>query len=228
MTPAVPSPGIRIVVFDLGGVVVRICRSIQEAGRLIGLDIPDADITPDRRAERKAIHYQYERGRLTCDEFFVAIARTTGGKYTPDQFRAMHEVWITGEYPGVAALIDDLHARRIDTGILSNTNASHWAQMQHTPGPDGRPTAPKFPTPTKPRHKHASHLLGLAKPERAIYAEFARLTGYTPSDILFFDDLADNIRAAREAGWHAHQIDHEGDTAAQMRSVLGQSFGIDL
>ena len=221
-------PKIRIVVFDLGGVVVRICRSIQEAGRLVGIEIPDSDITSDKRAERKAIHFQYERGRLSCDQFFAAIAQTTGGKYTPEQFRAMHEAWIVGEYPGVAALIDDIHEAGLDTGVLSNTNASHWAQMQPVPSATGRITPPRFPTPAKPRHKHASHLLGLAKPEPAIYTEFARLTGYQGRDILFFDDLEENIRAAREAGWHARTIDHQGDPAAQMRLALRQDFGIGL
>ena len=213
------STDIRIVVFDLGGVVVRICRSIQEAGRLVGIDVPDGDITPEKRAERKAIHFEYERGRLTCDQFFTAISRTTGGKYTPAQFRAMHEAWILDEYPGVSLLIDDLHARDVDSGVLSNTNASHWAQMQPVIDAGGRSVAPKFPTPAKPRHKHASHLLGLAKPEPAIYAEFARRTGYRPGEILFFDDLEANIRAAREVGWQAVQVDHAGDTAAQMRRV---------
>lgn len=209
-----------LVVFDLGGVIVRICRSIKEAGQRCGIEVRDEDITPERRAERRAIHAQYERGHLTCDAFFDAIARTTGGRYSPDQFRAMHLAWIIDEYPGVSELIDDLHAASIPTGVLSNTNASHWAQMQPTPDASGRIAAPKFPTPSKPQHKHASHILGLAKPDAAIYHAFSRATGFAPSSIIFFDDLADNVNAARAAGWHSHLIDHTGDPAAQMRQHL--------
>ncbi len=218
---------VKIVVFDLGGVVVRICRSLKEAGERCGIAVRDEDITPERRAERRAIHAEYERGRIGCEEFFVAIARTTGGKYTPEQFRAMHMSWIIDEYAGVSELIDDLHGAGIQTGVLSNTNASHWGQMQGL-ATDGRVVVPKFPTTTKPMHRHASHLFGLAKPEVAIYQEFARRTGSAPGEIVFFDDLPENVAAARGAGWTSHVVDHMGDTAGQMREYLRAEHGIVL
>lgn len=217
---SIPMP-VQIVVFDLGGVVVQICRSLKEAGARVGIDVPDSDITPEQRLARKAVHALYERGHLVCDEFFVQIAKTSGGRYAPSQFKAMHEAWIIGEYPGVSSLIDDLHGAGLHTGVLSNTNAAHWAQMQPTVRADGSIAAPKFQTPGKPRHKFASHLMGFAKPDRAIYDAFAKATGYAPGSILFFDDLPDNVAAARSAGWKAHQIDHTGDPAAQMREHLG-------
>jgi FMN phosphatase YigB (HAD superfamily) len=92
--------------------------------------------------------------------------------------------------------------------------------MQPTPDHAGRVIAPKFPTPSKPKHIHASHLLGLAKPDAAIFHEFARRTGFAPASIIFFDDLADNVNAARAAGWQSHLIDHNADPAAQMRAHL--------
>jgi HAD superfamily hydrolase (TIGR01509 family) len=207
---------VKIVVFDLGGVVVRICRSLKEAGERCGIEVREEDITAERRAERRAIHAEYERGRMGCEEFFVAIAKTTGGKYTPEQFRTMHMSWIIEEYAGVAELIDDLHAAGIATGVLSNTNASHWGQMQGVAGV----SAAKFPATTKPQHRHASHLLGVAKPEVGIYREFEKRVGFMPREIVFFDDLPENIRAAHAAGWGGHVIDHMGDTAGQMRSWL--------
>jgi putative hydrolase of the HAD superfamily len=216
-----PKSNIPLVTFDLGGVIVRICRSIKEAGDRCGIQVRDEDITPERRAERRAVHYRYERGQIPCDEFFHAIAATTGGRYTPEQFRALHEAWIIDEYPGVSQLIDDLHAKGIATGVLSNTNHSHWAlQMQPRTDASGRQIPSRFPTTAKPIHRHASHILGLAKPEPAIYHEYARRTGFAPASIIFFDDLEENVLAARSAGWQAHHIDHTGDTAAQMRAHL--------
>lgn len=210
-----------LIVFDLGGVIVRICRSIKEAGDRCGIVVRDEDIAPQHRAARRAIHARYERGQIECDEFFALISRTTDGRYTPEQFRAMHEAWIIDEYPGVSELIDDLHARGIATGVLSNTNHIHWTlQMQARVGARGEPLPPKFPTTAKPMHRHASHLLGLAKPDPAIYHEFSRRTGFAAGSIVFFDDLLENVEAARGAGWRAHHIDHTGDTAAQMRGHL--------
>lgn len=214
---------IDIVVFDLGGVVVRICRSIAEAAARVNLPVDPILAQPEYIAQRRALHRDYERGLLTCDQFFDRIAATTRGMYTPAQFRALHEAWIIGEYAGVGDLIDDLHRANMPTGALSNTNAAHWAQMSHI---GNRPAI--FAAPARLRHRHASHLLGLAKPDAAIYHAFARETGFIPNRIVFFDDLAENIQAAQAAGWNAHQIDHTGDTAAQMRAILCTSHGIRL
>jgi putative hydrolase of the HAD superfamily len=219
-----------LVVFDLGGVVVRICRSIGEAGKLVGIDVPDDLLTPEARAARKALHRDYERGLLACETFFARAAETTGGRLTPEQFRAMHLAWITGEYEGVGPLIDELHAVGLDTGVLSNTNASHWSQMQEDDGPHG----PLFPSARKPRHRHASHLLGLAKPDAAIYRAFAdrvaaaRGAPLDPARIVFFDDLPENVEAARAQGWHAHRIDHTASPAQQMRRLLREAHGVPL
>lgn len=210
----------QLIVFDLGGVVVRICRSIKEAGARCAIEVRDEDIAPDRRAQRRAVHARYERGLIGCEEFLQELSQTTDGRYSPAQFRAIHEAWIIDEYPGVSRLIDDLHAAGVATGVLSNTNRIHWEQMQPTVLADGSVRAPKFPTPSKPVHKHASHLLGLAKPDAAIYAEFARRTGFAPESIVFFDDFSENVEAARAAGWTSHLIDHLGDPAGQLREVL--------
>lgn len=220
--PPIPIP-IDIVVFDLGGVVVRICRSIAEAAARVNLPVDPVLAQPEYIAQRRALHRDYERGLLTCDQFFERIAATTRGMYTPAQFRAIHEAWIIEEYAGVGDLIDDLHRADMPTGALSNTNAAHWAQMSST---DKRTAI--FGAPARLRHRHASHLLGLAKPDAAIYHAFAQHTGFAPNRIVFFDDLADNIQAAQAAGWNAHQIDHAGDTAQQMRTILCKVHGVSL
>lgn len=205
----------RIIVFDLGGVVVRICRSWQEATGVAGLPFHGDIMSPELLTHRKTLVKQYEVASISDEEFFEAVSRSMNGLYEPHHVQCVHDLWITGEYPGVATLIDDLHALGLDTGVLSNTNAWHWRQM--TSGPHGEA---KFPTPQKVRHLHASHLLGLVKPEEAIFRAFESRSGYAPSQIIYFDDLAENVAAAQAAGWDALQIDHAGDTAAQMRLHL--------
>ncbi len=212
-----------MVVFDLGGVVVRICRSWAEACAAAG--VPDRDpegtLMAPQATDRRLLVRAYETGSIDCEAFFAGIARTTRDLYTVDEFRRIHDAWILDEYPGVATLIDDLHAAGLATGVLSNTNHRHWLQL--TTGPHG---PAKFPTPQKVQHLHASHLLQLAKPDSAIYHTFARTVGLsdTPSALLFFDDLIDNVAAARSAGWQSMQINHAGEgdqsPAHQMRAEL--------
>jgi putative hydrolase of the HAD superfamily len=46
--------------------------------------------------------------------------------------------------------------------------------------------------------------LGRIKPDPRIYAEADALLGTTSDEVLFFDDRAENVAAARRHGWDAH------------------------
>jgi len=212
-TPLPSSPMPRIVCFDLGGVVVRICRSWQEACAAAGLPYHE-DIRDDQlRALRREKNTLLQLGKLTPESYFEEIAATTRGRYTPGQIERLHAAWILDEYPGIGPLIDRLNALDgLRTAILSNTDHYHWSiQMM---------TLPKFPTPRRISHPHASHLLGLRKPHAEIYRAFERAVPARPTEILFFDDTQENIDAARAAGWTAELIDHTGDTVRQMEQHL--------
>ncbi len=203
-----PQQPVRMVVFDLGGVVMRICRSWSEGCEAAGLDVRDG-------VDAAAIHWlaaarQYEIGEMDCNTFFVAVSEAMDGLYSAHEAQLVHDAWLLGEYAGVDAVIAELHAIGITTGVLSNTNHRHWEQMER-----------EHKTPWLCRHVHASHLLGVAKPNEAIFRAFERAVGIASDErdtILFFDDLAHNVEAARNAGWRAERIDHAGDPASQIRA----------
>jgi glucose-1-phosphatase len=231
-TQPVP-PGQPIVVFDLGGVMVRICRSWEEACAAAGEPYYPQVRDPAMLEARKAVVRQHEIGALPCESFFVELAATTFGLYSPEQVRRIHTAWLLGEYPGIGDVVDELHRAGIPTGVLSNTNHAHWVAMMprrwHTAAPQGatdpadRHPASGYPTLARILHPHASHLLGHTKPTVEIHRAFEHRVGVRPEQVLFFDDLADNVTGARVAGWKVHQIDHTADTAAQMRATLRQS-----
>ena len=56
------------------------------------------------------------------------------------------------------------------------------------------------------------------KPEPGIYDTAARWFGAAPADLLFIDDVADNVHAARAAGWQALQFIDAADCEAQLRA----------
>lgn len=209
-----------LVVFDLGGVIVRICRSWAEGCAAAGLPVRGDESmgTAEMKARRREVSDLYQTGAIRCEEFFERLAATTGGLYTADEVQKIHDAWLLGEYPGVRRLVQRLRIAGVATGILSNTNHAHWERMSE----------PDYPTLWLTDHPHASHLLRLAKPERAIYDEFARQAGARgwrdreASRIIFFDDLVENVDAARAAGWQSERIDHAGDTAAQMERHLSE------
>lgn len=219
--PVVPS----LIVFDLGGVLVRICRGWAEACAAAGLPVRAESDSLSASGARHEWAARHGRGEISSPDFFARVAESTGGLYTPDEVRRIHDAWLIDEYTGVHDLLADLRAAGLATGVLSNTNHAHWVRLT----PPGLGGTGEFSAAGMVDHPHASHLLGLLKPDREIYREFERRVGYEgrAAEILFFDDLDENVTAARSCGWRAERIDHAADTAAQMRAHL-RELGLRL
>jgi len=102
---------------------------------------------------------------------------------------------ITGPIPGMIDLVERLAARGVP--IFGVTNFSHefW--------PPFRATAPVF--------DHFADIIvsgaeKLAKPDSAIYQLALRRFGLAPGEAIFIDDREDNVLAAAENGFVAHQF----------------------
>ena len=213
MTPDPPDPpsAPRLVCFDLGGVIVRICRTWEEGCARAGLPLRGMERRDATRGLRAAAVLDFQTGRIDAAAFARRISEAIGGDYSPEEVLAVHRAWVIDEYPGVVETIDRLHGMGLDTAALSNTNEAHWAIIEG------------WPALRRIRRPHASHLMGLHKPDEAIYRAFERSVGFRGGEILFLDDLPENVDAARAVGWHARQIDPHGDTAAQILEAVRAS-----
>ncbi|TVQ54000.1 MAG: hypothetical protein EA377_06635 [Phycisphaerales bacterium] len=200
---------IRLVCFDLGGVIVRICRTWEEGCRAAGLDVRELPLTDELRLARRDLLHAYEVGAIDRASYGQQHSELIEGRYAPEEVLAIEQAWLLGEYDGVDRLIDHLHARAVPTAALSNTNEGHWSQMDH-----------RYPTVNRLQQRLASHLLGMRKPNREIFEAAESHFGVPGSAILYFDDLDDNIHAATAAGWRAHQIDYKQPTAPQIERSL--------
>jgi putative hydrolase of the HAD superfamily len=201
--------GIRLVCFDLGGVVVQICRSWAEGCTAAGIDVRgDVDgLFADSRGWEE-LNGDYQCGRITTDEFARRFTELVDGLYTPAEVLRVHRAWTREEYPGVGALVDRVHEAGLETAVLSNTCEDHWEVLHELPAFRAL------------RNRHGSHELGLRKPDPAIYAALEEAVGFGAEEIVFFDDLVKNVEAARGRGWDAVTIDPLGDTAGQMEGAL--------
>ena len=201
-----------LVVFDLGGVLVRICDDLAHGCRVAGVSPRGKPVARDP-VRLRSITDAHQRGELAHHAFLEAVSGCLGGALDAAEMGRVHDAWILGEYEGVPELLDGLRHGGAVTACLSNTNASHWVQLR------------RMPFFGRLDHRHASHELGLVKPDPRIFHEFERRTGRSGSDIVYFDDLHENVLAATAAGWRAHRIDPQVQTVPQIRGVL-QARGI--
>src|SRR5262245_59157256 len=120
---------IRLVCFDLGRVLVRICENWQHACQIAQV--------PARRGElddtaKRAVHEivcAHEVGRINHEQFCQQMSPHLG--IDAGQVRAMSDHYLLSMYPGVLEMLDDLTLQAVETACLSNTNASHWKIMSN-------------------------------------------------------------------------------------------------
>jgi len=223
------------VVFDLGGVIVRIHHSWQHAAAAAGVrgatnsahdlarshapnstsdTAPNStphsmfDPTLHRADDFRTLVSEQQRGMLSHDDFCNGVSQLTSGVLSAQDVARIHTAVIVGAYDGVEQLVLQLNKRGLSTACLSNTNHQHW-QLMHS-----------MAAFNAIQHRHASHLFQLEKPNQAIFRAFESATQARSCDILYFDDLADNIAAATQAGWRAILIDPHSETVPQIRRAL--------
>jgi glucose-1-phosphatase len=200
----------KLILFDLGGVVLDIDfeRVWQHWSRSSGVALSKAQETlGPASADNEAFH-QFERGQISEDEFYQKTAVRTGIDMSFEHWRAGWNAIFVGEMPGTNDLLTALHGQ-VRLMALSNINAPHHAfTLKHfshlLAGFEGLVF---------------SHLVGLRKPEKAIFDFVVNHASLRPENILFFDDMPSNVAGARAAGLRSELFVN----APQARTII-ESF----
>ncbi|MCC6236677.1 MAG: HAD-IA family hydrolase [Dehalococcoidia bacterium] len=200
-----------VVVFDLGGVLVEIAASWAEAHARSGYAAHPITADPAFEAARADLGALHQVGRLSNRAFYEGLADASRGAYDTAEIERIFAAWSGPEHRDVGRVVDAIEARGVATGSLSNTNPAHWPRLDGTS---------EYPTVARLGHRHASHLLGVAKPDAAIFEAFTVATGFAPERIVFFDDVEAYVEGARRAGWTAVHIDAGRPTAPQLLEAL--------
>lgn len=208
--PGIEKPeAVRVVCLDWGGVLLRICNGWEEACVAAGLPLPETPVSAEVRARRRALAEAYQLGQLLCEAYYPAVAELSPG-YSASDIERLHDAWLLHEYDGAVALAGELAGHsRVTSALLSNTNARHWARRE------------QFTAAGLLEHQLASHERRLAKPDIGFYRALEAAVRAAGEQIVFFDDLDTNVRAARSLGWQAVRVDPASDTVAQVRGALG-------
>jgi putative hydrolase of the HAD superfamily len=203
---------VRVVVFDLGRVLVPLCDNWKHAAELAKTDAL-RELSDHERTRLRQLVVESETGRMSQAEFCYQASLVFG--IDPKHTTAISDIYLLGVYPGAGELLNDLESAGIQTACLSNTNDNHWRIIFENSDPVYQPLL-------RLRHRFGSHLIGVRKPDPKIYRYVEDATGFKASQLLFFDDLPENIEAARKLGWLAEQVVKDGDPIRQMRAHLSR------
>ncbi|WP_445487714.1 HAD-IA family hydrolase [Rhodopseudomonas sp. RCAM05734] len=181
------------LLFDLGRVVIDI-----DFERTIACWAGHAGCTRSdlvTRFVRGDDYMRHERGQISDEAFFASLRTTLGIDISDAQFLEGWNAIFIGEMPGIAPLLARA-AEQLPLYALSNTNAAHAAHFSqaHTEVLD------HF------RELFLSSSIGLRKPDAAAYDYVVKAIGVPAQRIVFFDDLAENVAAARAGGLQAVHV----------------------
>jgi len=203
---AIDAGRVKALLFDLGGVVVEF-----DFARALAHWAPMSSLPPEAlaRAFSHDDDYQrHERAELTGAQYFDTLRRKLRLAATDEQIEAGWNAIFRAE---IAPTLDAIEAARgfLPCYAFSNTNKSHHAAWR-TAFPRIEPAFEKVFT---------SSDIGLRKPEPAAFAHVCQEIGQPPQAVLFFDDLEENVQAARACGLQAVLVRSPEDVRAALRQL---------
>jgi 2-haloacid dehalogenase len=197
---------IRNVVFDIGGVLLR----LRYQGFIEYLAGAGIDMTNLPRWLEQVDLAAHERGEITGEELLGRIAAMARRPLAPSELRTR---WLDmfdraqDMFDLATALKDEYRVY-----LLSNIGDLHWTHLNALHGFDGLAHGVV-----------ASFRVGTIKPSAAIYRETERMFGLEPAATVFIDDLPPNVAGAKACGWAAI---HHRDAVATCRQL--RALGVRL
>jgi glucose-1-phosphatase len=197
---------IRAVVFDIGGVL-----EITDPGYLVRTWEPRLGLAPGEMGSRLAeVAAAGAVGTISEQQAGQRIAEILG--LDDRQLQAfLADLWT--EYLGtlnteLTAYFASLRPR-YRTGIISNSfvGARHREQQRYGFGDLTDLIV-------------YSHEVGMSKPDPRIYQLACDSLGVPAAEMVFLDDLVENVTAARQAGLHAVLFEDTGQAIADIQALL--------
>ena len=188
------------LLFDLGRVVIDI-----DFGKALACWAGHAGRAPaDLAAKfvREESYRHHEVGQIEDAAYFQSLRDSLGIGISDAQFLEGWNAIFAGEMPGIAPLLKRA-ATRVPLYAFSNTNRPHVEHFSKAYAE----VLGHF------REMFLSSTIGLRKPDAAAYDHVVQAIGVPASRILFFDDLAENVEAARAYGLKAVHVKSSADVA---------------
>jgi glucose-1-phosphatase len=195
---------VQVVLFDLGGVLIRL-RGVQALLTHLEGRMDEAGLM-HRWLFSPAVR-TFESGRCSLGTFCADIVRELDLPMDEAGFLRLFMTFLDEPFPEAAEILPAL-AKQMPTGILSNTSDAHW-QMCRT----------MLPALDVVRHLFLSFRMGLLKPDAAMFRKVLSELDAPPGSVLYFDDHPANVIAARAEGIQAVQVSGFAEAVQAMASL---------
>lgn len=204
--PIDPAP-VKAVVFDVGRVLVE-----WDLRHLFAklIDDPEQLDWFCANVVTEGWHFQHDAGRELAEMVAERKRDYPDSADLIDAYATRFLETIPGPVEGTAALVDRLAARDVPLYAITNFASPFWAEF--------------LPTLSVAAHFRDVVVSGdekIAKPDARIFDLAAKRFGHAPEAMLFVDDNAANIAAARALGWQVH---HFQDAVALERDLQARAL----
>jgi len=190
-------------VFDLGNVVVKLAfeRVIESICAL-------AEVRRDeliRIMEAPGGYRDMERGDVSFLDFHAHLVEKARYRGSLAEFRRVWANFFDGPVRGIESLLERAR-ERYRVAFLSNSNEVHAAVIPEQ-------FAVLFHEDDRFIFSHQHHS---AKPDPALFRKACELLGTVPSNIVYTDDLPENVFTARHLGMAAYQFQSSSELITEL------------
>jgi glucose-1-phosphatase len=203
------SGNVRVVLFDVGGVLVEL-SGLTLLQSWLGNRMTEEQIytfwltSPVVRA--------FETGKMPADAFGERLVAELKLPVNGEEFLSAFCSWMHGVFPGSIDLVRRV-PRSYVRATLCNSNALHWPLLM-----ENREFREAFD------HHFASHVMGKIKPDEEAYQHVLTALGCNPDEVVYVDDSLLNVESARRIGIRAFQVKGplEAESVLKDAGVLGR------
>ena len=185
---------IKNIIFDYGNVIFLLdFQKLKEGWRSLSIEDPDTFFS---HGVQDPIFDAFDKGLATAEEFRSFIRKKIGNMdLTDEEIDAAWNSLLLGVDKGTHELLDELN-KKYRTFLLSNINLIHYEYiMNYIKSEFGFENNDHLFEKT-----YYSHLVGIRKPDKAIFEKVLSENGLKPEETLFIDDIAANLEPAKELG----------------------------
>jgi epoxide hydrolase-like predicted phosphatase len=177
---------INVVLFDLGRVLMHIDFDAFPNG--LGLYTKDQRAPYD--APLKPFIRLYEEGKMTTEEFLDGLFAIFDYRFPREQILEAFNGIIVADNQEIVPFVEHVK-ENFRIAVLSNTCACHWEKVEHISS-----ILKLFPK----ENIFTSFEVGVMKPDPKIYDTVCTSLNVRSEEVLFIDDLAENVHGAVHAG----------------------------